>query len=102
MSDDSAVILFQSFLQEALVTSSGMDMDVHSWMLSTQHFLCRPRRRPPLQGALNDGFGEAVVAYDMPEPCKFLSLDNCQKSVLFSCTIFSSNKLKRMDECKHP
>ena len=24
------------------------------------------------QGALNDGFGEAVVACDMPEPCKFL------------------------------
>ena len=24
---------------------------------------------PTLQGALMDGFGEAVVAFDMPEPC---------------------------------
>ena len=27
-----------------------------------------------LQGALKDGFGEAVVACDVPEPCKFPSL----------------------------
>ena len=45
--DDSAEILFQSFLQEALVSSSGMGRDVHMWMLSIRHFLCRPRRRPP-------------------------------------------------------
>ena len=38
---DSAEILSQSFLQEALVSSSGMGRDVHSLMLSTQHFLCR-------------------------------------------------------------
>ena len=30
MMDDSAEILFQSFLQEALVSSSGMGRDVHS------------------------------------------------------------------------
>ena len=47
MRDDSAEILFQSFLQEALVSSSGMGRDVHSLMLPIQHFLCRPRRRPP-------------------------------------------------------
>ena len=47
MRDDSAEILSQSFLQEALVSSSGMGRDVHSLMLSIQHFLCRPRRRPP-------------------------------------------------------
>ena len=34
---------------------------------------------PNLQGALKDGFGEAVVACDMPEPGKFPSLDSCQK-----------------------
>ena len=33
MGDDSAEILFQSFLQEALVSSSGMGRDVHSLML---------------------------------------------------------------------
>ena len=47
MRDDSAEILFQSFLREALVSSSGMGRSVHSLMLSIQHFLCRPRRRPP-------------------------------------------------------
>ena len=46
MTDDSAEILFQSFLQEALVSSPGMGRDVHSLMLSIQLFLCRPRRRP--------------------------------------------------------
>ena len=30
MRDDSAEILFQSFLQEAIVGSSGMDRGVHS------------------------------------------------------------------------
>ena len=44
--DDSAEILFQSFLQEALVSSSGTERDVHSLVLSIQHFLSRPRRRP--------------------------------------------------------
>ena len=44
--DDPAEILFQSFLQETHVSSSGIGMNVHSLMLSIQHFLCRPRRRP--------------------------------------------------------
>ena len=39
---------------------------------------------PTLQGALKDGFGEAVVACDMPEPCKFPSLDSCQKKFLWT------------------
>ena len=39
---DSAAILFQFFfpLQVAIVSSSGMGMDVHSLMLSIQHSLC--------------------------------------------------------------
>ena len=74
--DDSAEIFFQSFLQEALLSSFGMGRDVHSLMLSIQHFLCSA------QGALNDGSGEAVMACDMPEPCKFPSLDRCQKRFL--------------------
>ena len=32
-----------------------------------------------------DGFGEVVMAYDMHEPCKFPSLDSCQKRFLWSC-----------------
>ena len=46
MTEISAEILFQSFLQEAIVSSSGMGRNVHSLMMSIQHFLCRPRRRP--------------------------------------------------------
>ena len=36
----------------------------------------------PLSRALKDGFGEAVLARDMPEPCEFPSLDRCQKTLL--------------------
>ena len=45
--DDSAEILFQSFMQEAFVGSFGLGRNVHSLMLSIQHFLCLSRRRPP-------------------------------------------------------
>ena len=45
--DESAEIPFQSFLQEALVSSSGMDRDVHFFMLSIEHFLCRLRVAHP-------------------------------------------------------
>ena len=47
MRDDSAEILFQSFLQEALVSSSGMGKYVRSLMWPIQHFLSQPRRLPP-------------------------------------------------------
>ena len=30
------------------------------------------------------GFGKAVVAYEMPEPGKFPSLDSCQKRLLWT------------------
>ena len=42
------------------------------------------RGSPTLQGALKDGYGEAVVACDMPEPCDFLSLDSYQKRFLWA------------------
>ena len=47
MRNDLAEILFQVFLQEDLVSSSGKGRDVRSLALFIQHFLCRPRRRPP-------------------------------------------------------
>ena len=37
---------------------------------------------PTIQGALTDGFGEAIVAFDMPKPGKFPSLHSCQKMFL--------------------
>ena len=45
--DDSAEMLFPSFPQQDVVSRSGMGRDVHSLMLSIQHFLCQPWRRPP-------------------------------------------------------
>ena len=56
---------------------------VHSLMLFIQHFLCRPRRRPPPQGALKDGVGEVGVARDMLEPYEFPFLDSCRKWFLW-------------------
>ena len=38
-------------------------------------FLLPTTASPTLQRALKDGFAEAVMACDMPESCKFLSLD---------------------------
>ena len=64
--DDSAEILFQSFLREVNVNSSGMGGDVHSLMLSSGiNFPLPTTVSPTLQGALRDGFGKAVVAHDM-------------------------------------
>ena len=37
---------------------------------------------PTLQSALKQGFGETVVACDMPEPRKFPSLVSCRKRFL--------------------
>ena len=62
--DYSAETLFQSFLQKTIVSSLAMGRDVHSLVLS-------------IQGALKDGFGEAVAACDMHEPYTFSSLDSC-------------------------
>ena len=83
MRDDSAEILFQFFLQEALVSSSGMSRDVRS-LMSTPALSLPTKALPILQGALKDGFGEVVRACDMPEPCKFPSLDSGQKSFLWT------------------
>ena len=83
MRDDSAGILFQSFLQEALVISSDMGRVVLTLMLSIQRILCdhgvaHPPRYP------EGWFWRGVVACDMPELCKFPSLDSCQKRLLWT------------------
>ena len=50
--DDSAEILVQSFLREAVESVSDTERDVHSVSdvaKSIQHFMCRPRCRPPFK-----------------------------------------------------
>ena len=49
---------------------------------------------PTIQGALKDGFEEAVVVCGMLEPCKFPSLDSCQKRFLWTH--------KEVDLAPHP
>ena len=39
---------------------------------------------PILQDTPKNGSGEAVMAYDTPEPCKFPSLDSCKKRFLWT------------------
>ena len=91
--DNSAEVLFQSFLQEALVDSFGMGRDVHPLMFS-QYFPLPTTALPTLQGTRKDGFGEAAVARDMPEPCKSPSLDSWHKMFLWTH--------KEVDLAMHP
>ena len=82
MRDNSAEILFWLILQEALVSSFGMGRDVHffcsSSISSADHSVAHPPR------SLKVSYGLAVMACNIPEPCKFLSLDSCQKRFLWS------------------
>ena len=75
--DDSEEILFQLFLQEAIVNSSGM-----GWDRCPLFDVVHQADFPLLTTASSTLNGEAVVACDMPEPCKFPSLDSCQKRFL--------------------
>ena len=77
MRDDLAEILFQSFLQEALVRH-GQRCPLFDVVHPT--FPLPTTALPTLQGVLEDGFGGAVVAFDMPEPCKLPSL-RCRSPV---------------------
>ena len=81
MTDDSGEILFQSFLQEAVVSSSGAGRDVHSLTRPPRfsyadHGIVDPPRYP------EGWFGEAFMARDTPQPREFPSLDSCQKMFL--------------------
>ena len=60
-------------------------------MLSNQDFFYSAAH---LQGALKDGFGEVVRACEMPKPCKFLTLNSCQKRFLWTH--------KEVDLAPHP
>ena len=82
MTDDSANILFQSFLREANCEQfwHGQGCPVFNTVQPT--FSLPTTVSPTLQGVLTDGAGEAVVPCDMNETCEFPSLDSCQKKFL--------------------
>ena len=91
MTDDSAEILFWSFsagspCEQFWHGQSLFDVVHPAFSLPTMAL-------PTLQGVVKDGFGEAVVACDMPEPCKFPSRDSCRKSFLLKFCIFGRPKI---------
>ena len=69
------------FCRKPLVCSSGIGQGY--LLLDVVHpaFLLPTKASPALQSALKDGI-EEDVACDTPEPCKFPSLDSCQKRFL--------------------
>ena len=69
--DDSAEILLQSFLQEALVSSSGMDRNVRFLRCCPSSISSANHGVATLQSALKDNFEEAVVKCDMSEYAGF-------------------------------
>ena len=64
MRDDSAQILFQSSLLEALVSNFGMDRLCPLFDVVYPAFSLPTTASLPLQGALKDGFGEAELNYE--------------------------------------
>ena len=92
--DDSAEILFQPFQQKAFVSSSGYGQGCTFFDVVHPAFPLPTTASPTLQCALKDGFGEAVTACGMLEPCKFLSLDSCSKRFLWTH--------KEVDLAPHP
>ena len=95
MTDDSAEILFQ-----CLPACRWPQRTIMAWAECPLFDIVHPAfslpttASPTLQGALKDGFVEAVVAYDIPKPSKFPSLDSCQKRFLWTH--------KEVDRALHP
>ena len=88
MRDDSAEILLQSFMQNALVNSSGMGRDVHSLMLSAQHlFFDHGVADPPR--SLKDGFMEAVAVCGMPQMCVQTLIKIIRPQTLYRSTVYT-------------
>ena len=80
------------FLQKAIVSSYSMGRECPLFVYPA--FPLPTIALSIHQGALKDAFGEAVLACDMPEPCKFPSLDSCQKTFPWT--------YKEVDVAPHP
>ena len=84
MRDDSAEILFQSFLQEALSDSSGMGRYVRSLVLSIQNILCRPRRRTPSKVPGSMVLERLSWRVTCSNHARFHLFDSCQERFLWT------------------
>ena len=94
MTDNSAEILFQWFSAGGPCEQFWHGQGCPLFDVVHPAFSLLTTASPTLQGAQEDGFGEAVVSCDMPEPCKFPSLDSCQKRFLLTH--------KEVDLAPHP
>ena len=80
MKDDSAEIPLQPFRQEVLCEQFWHGQGCPLFDVVLPAFPLPTTASPTLPGTLKDGFREVFVACDMPEPCKFPSLDSsCQR-----------------------
>ena len=81
MRDDSAEIIFWSFFAGGPFEQFWHGQECPFFDIIHPAFSPPITASPTFQGALKDGFGEAVVACDMPESCTFPSLDSCPEEV---------------------
>ena len=79
MTDDSAEILFQSFSAGGPCEQFWHGQNCSLFDVVHPSFSLPTTALPTLLCAPRGGVGEAVVAWDMPEPCKFPSLNSSQK-----------------------
>ena len=86
MRDDSAEILFHSFLREVFVSSSALDWDVH-FPLVHQTVSLPTAVSPTFQGSLKHDSGEALVARDMSEPCPCKKTNFLKKIIIKKITM---------------
>ena len=93
MIDDSAEILFQSFSAGGPCEQFWHGQNCSLFDVVHPSFSLPTTALPTLLCALRGGVGEAVVACDMPEPCKLPSLDSCRKSFLLKSCIFRRLKI---------
>ena len=65
------------------MSSSGLGMAVHSLVLSI-HIFSADHSVAHCPSSPKDDSVEAITVCDMPEPCKFPSLDSCEKRFLWT------------------
>ena len=107
MRDDSAEIVFQCFLQEALVGSSGLGQGSPLFNAVHPAFPLPTTAYPTLQGVMKDNSGEAVVACEIPNHASFRLLTVTTKLAYLTENVFSYKKrflfaYKKLNPPPHP
>ena len=82
--DKAAEILFRSFSAEGLCDQFWHGKVCPFFDIVNPALPLLTSELSTFQTALKDDFGEDVLACDMPQPSKFLSLDSCQRRFLWA------------------